>query len=89
MKARKRRSAPLPVTMIELMLASWETIARRGLLIAQIKCPPSEYRRMFREKAAAAAVSGSRLARRRASMASVLAPWHSRAVANAKRLRKK
>jgi hypothetical protein len=45
---------------------------------------------MVREKALAAATSGLRLISSggRASMASVLAPWHSRAVANAKRLRK-
>jgi hypothetical protein len=76
--------------MTELMVASWETIARRTLLVAQNRCSPAEYRRMVREKASAAASSGFRLiySRGGASPASVLAPWHSRAVANAKRLRK-
>jgi hypothetical protein len=92
MKARKRRkSLRLPLMMADLMLASWETMARRALLMAQNKCPPAEYQRMVREKAAAAAASGSRLVSSggRVSMAAVLAPWHSRATANAKRLRKK
>jgi hypothetical protein len=91
MRARKRRKAvSLPMMMTDLMMASWETIARRTLLVAQNKCSPAEYHRMVREKALAAATSGLRLISSggRASMASVLAPWHSRAVANAKRLRK-
>ena len=39
--------------MAEMMLASWETIARRTLLIARDTCTPAEYRRMVIEKAAA------------------------------------
>jgi hypothetical protein len=92
MTARKRRkTVSLPMMMTDLIMASWETIARRTLLVAQNKCSPVEYQRMVREKAMAAATSGLRLISSggRASMASVLGPWHSRAVANAKRLRKK
>ncbi len=92
MKVRKRRKkSSVPVMMTELMLASWETIARRTLLMVQNECPPEEYRRMVNEKAEAAARSASRLASSagRASMASLLAPWRARAVANGKRLRKK
>ena len=92
MTARKRRkTVSLPMMMTDLMMASWETIARRTLLVAQNKCSPAEYQRMAREKALAAATSGLRLISSGggASMASVLAPWHSRAVSNAKRLRKK
>ena len=92
MTARKRRkTVSLPMMMTDLMMASWETIARRTLLVAQNKCSPAEYQRMVREKALAAATSGLRLISSggRASMASVLGPWHSRAVSNAKRLRKK
>ena len=91
MRARSRRkTASLPGMMTDLMMASWETIARRTLLIAQNKCSPAEYQRMVREKASAAASSGLRLISSGggASLASLLAPWHSRAVANAKRLRK-
>ena len=77
--------------MTDLMLASWETIARRTLLMMQNECSPTEYRRMVNEKAEAAARSTSRLiaSRGKASMTSLLAPWRIRAVANAKRLRKK
>ena len=88
MRARSRRkTASLPGMMTDLMMASWETIARRTLLIAQNKCSPAEYQRMVREKASAAASSGLRLISSGGG-ASLLAPWHSRAVANAKRLRK-
>ena len=92
MTARKRRkTVSLPMMMTDLMMASWETLARRTLLVAQNKCSPAEYQRMIREKALAAATSGLRLISSggRASMASVLGPWRSRAVSNAKRLRKK
>jgi hypothetical protein len=62
MRARKRRkNLSLPMMMTDLMLASWETIARRTLLMAQHKCSPAEYRRMVREKTQAAAASGLRL----------------------------
>jgi hypothetical protein len=46
---------------------------------------------MFDEKAEAAAIAGFILMSRggRVTPASILAPWHRRAVANARRLRKK
>jgi predicted metal-binding transcription factor (methanogenesis marker protein 9) len=37
------------------MRASWETVMRRTLLIAQSDCSPAEYRRMVKEKAEAVA----------------------------------
>lgn len=92
MKTRKRRRGlPLAVMMSDLMLASWEKITRRSLLIMQNDCSPAEYRRMVDEKAEAAARSTVRLlsGSGRATMASFLAPWRSRAIANAKRLRRK
>lgn len=92
MKARKRRKpVPLPLMMAELTFASWETIARRTRMMAQGTCSPAEYRRMLLEKAQAASRSAAALAssRRRGSVAALLAPWHSRATANARRLRKK
>ena len=92
MKTRKRRkNLSLPGMMTDLMLASWETIARRTLLVAQNACSPAEYRWMVAEKAEAAAASGLKFIASggRASMASVMAPWRGRAVANAKRLRRK
>ena len=64
MKKRKRTKAvPLPLMMAELTLASWETIARRTLMMAQGTCSPAEYRRMVREKAHAAHRSGLPAAR--------------------------
>jgi hypothetical protein len=90
MKTRKRRQRlSLAVMTSDLMLASWETITRRSFLIVQNDCSPAEYRRMVHEKAQAAARSAARLVSGKATIASLLAPWHSRAIANAKRLRRK
>ena len=91
MASRKRKKASLPAMMTDLMFASWETVLRRWLLMAQNKCSPAEYRRMVKEKADAAAISGLTLAAGggRASLTTLLAPWYSRAKANAKRLRKR
>jgi hypothetical protein len=87
-KSVRRRNRGIPSMMTEMMLVSWETMARRTLMIAQNACGPAEYKRMVIEKAAAfqsstlAAMSGR-------GMRAVLAPWHLRAAANAKRLRRK
>ena len=92
MKTRKRRpKLSLAGMMTDLVLASWETITRRSLLIMQNDCSPAEYRRMVNEKAEAAARSAARLVSGggRAKMTSLLVPWHTRATANARRLRKK
>jgi hypothetical protein len=77
--------------MTDLLLDSWETVMRRTLLIAQNDCSPAEYRRMVKEKAEAVTISGLALISSggKAPMSSLLAPWHRRAKANAKRLRKK
>jgi hypothetical protein len=92
MKARKRHKAIFPhLMMTNLALASWETMMRRTLLMAQNACSPTEYQRMVREKTEAAMESGLKLmlSGGQASLSSLLVPWHSRATANAKRLRKK
>src|ERR1700730_5715608 len=52
-KSVRRRNRALPLMMTEIMLASWETMARRTLMIAQNACSPAEYKRMVIEKAAA------------------------------------
>jgi len=77
--------------LAELALSSWETIARRGWMMATGACPPGEYRRMTSEKGAAALRSTLSLAsgRHRDAAAAWIAPWHRRAAANAKRLRKR
>jgi hypothetical protein len=91
---RKRRSATLPFMMNRLALASWETILRRSVMMARGTCSAAEYRRMVSEKATAAQLSALALMTgkgrgKKAAAKAVLTPWHSRATANAKRLRRK
>ena len=74
--------------MARLAAASWETIFRRSMMMAQGTCSPAEYRRMAAEKLAAMQLSTTALMSGRDETA-VLAPFVSRARANAKRLRKK
>lgn len=74
--------------MTQLTVASWETILRRTLMMAQGACTAAEYRRMGAEKAAAVQISTAALLRGR-GQAAVLAPFVNRARANAKRLRRK
>ncbi len=77
--------------MAQLAIASWEVIARRSLMMLGNSCSPAEYRRMVAEKHAAAMASAATLARSGGSapLAALLAPWHSRAAANVRRLRKR
>jgi hypothetical protein len=72
----------------ELMFASWETMLRRGLMMAQGICTPAEYQRMIVEKAAASKYSALALMSGRGTKAA-LGPWHKRAAGNARRLRRK
>ena len=91
MKQHKTRRPPaLPLLAAGLALASWEVIARRSLLMAQNRCSPLEYRRMVLEKMQAARLSAATImaAGGRPGLAAVLAPWHRRATANARRLRR-
>jgi hypothetical protein len=87
-KPIRRRKRALPLMLAEMTLASWETVARRTLLIARNTCSPAEYKRMVIEKAAAFQSSTLAVMSGRGTRA-VLAPWHLRATANAKRLRRK
>jgi hypothetical protein len=92
MKKRRRKSpTPLPLMLTELALASWATIAHRTALMAKGSCTPAEYSRMVLEKAAAARDSATLLTRRKSSprLTSIVAPWHKRAVGNARRLRRR
>jgi hypothetical protein len=70
------------------MMASWETIARRSLMMVKGMCSPAEYQRMVTEKAAVIQQSALAVMVGRGKR-EVLAPWHKRATANAKRLRAK
>ncbi|MBW4093207.1 MAG: hypothetical protein HIU82_19215 [Proteobacteria bacterium] len=74
----------------QLMFSSWEVIARRSLLMAQNRCSPLEYQRMVTEKMQAAQLSAIAMMATggQANLAAVLAPWHKRAKANARRLRR-
>jgi hypothetical protein len=74
--------------MAELFTASWETMARRSSMIAKGVCTPAEYQRMVIEKAAALQQSAIAVMTGRGNKAA-LAPWHKRATANARRLRRK
>lgn len=93
-RPRRRRPAagPLALSLMlgEMALASVETIARRTTLIATGRCSPGEAVKMGAEKAAALAETARILARpgRRAGPEALLAPWHRRVTANARRLRK-
>jgi hypothetical protein len=88
MTKHDRNSAyTLPMMMARLTMASWETIIRRSLMMAQGTCTPAEYLRMTEEKVAAVQTSMLALARGR-SHAAVLAPFVSRTRANVKRLRR-
>ena len=84
----RRRKRALPLVMADLMMASWETIARRSMMMARGACTTAEYKRMVMEKAAAAQDSALALVTGRGARAA-LAPWRKRAAANARRLRRK
>jgi len=77
--------------MTDLMLSSWETIARRSLLIAQNRCSPLEFHRMVSEKAQAAMETGHKImaANGHPAITSLIAPWLKRSKANSKRLRRR
>jgi hypothetical protein len=77
----------LPLMLAELTAASFETVWHRTALMMSGQCSAREYERMLTEKmramqlATAAMVSGD-------SLEAVLHPYHKRATANARRLRK-
>lgn len=76
------------IMMAELAWASWETITRRTLLMAQNTCSLAEYSSMVSEKTSAMLEISRLLASPTiASAEALLLPLHSRATANARRLR--
>ena len=87
---RQRAPASLPQMMMELAFASWETIGRRTLMMAQGTCSVAEYSRMMREKMVASERSVALLLRSGPvpDWAALVAPWHRRATSNARRLRR-
>jgi len=87
---KRNRSSPfdLPIMIARLTAASWETVFHRSLMMAMGTCSALEYQRMATEKAAAAHGAMQALMTG-ASPAAVLAPYATRARANARRLRRK
>jgi hypothetical protein len=83
----KKTPPPLPVLMGELVLASWETIFRRSLMMMQGTCSIAEYQRMISEKTIAAQQSAVALMTG-GSHHAIIAPYCVRARANARRLRR-
>jgi hypothetical protein len=84
----RRRTRAFPLMMAELAMASWETIARRTAMIARGTVTTAEYQRMLMEKAAAFQQSVIAIMTGRGEKAAIR-PWHERATANARRLRRK
>lgn len=87
-----KKHAPLspfafPMMMARLTAASWETMFHRTTMMAQGTCSPAEYQRMMEEKADAMRLSMAALMLGKDQTA-VMAPFVSRARANAKRLRR-
>jgi hypothetical protein len=77
----------LPVMWTELAIASWETVWHRTALMVTGECSSAEYERMVAEKMKAVYQSGMAMAAGK-DAEDVLRPFHRRATANAKRLRK-
>jgi hypothetical protein len=77
----------LPAMMTELMLASWETVFHRSVMMAQGTCSLAEYQRMVLEKAAAMQASTLAMMAGKDN-AAMLAPYLVRSRANARRLRR-
>jgi hypothetical protein len=87
-KHARTSSYAVPVMMGRLAAASWETIWRRTLMMAEGTCSLAEYQRMTAEKIAAVQTSMGALMTGRGH-AAALAPFVNRTRANARRLRRK
>ena len=90
-KRTPERPTMLPFMMMELAWASWETIARRSLMMAEGSCSRAEYSRMLLEKMTATRLSAAMMVKPVLipDWTAVLAPWHRRATSNARRLRRR
>ena len=87
-KRMSRADHTVPLMMGSLMAASWETIFRRSMLMAQGACSVAEYQRMVAEKLSAMEKSTLAVMTGRGQKAA-LAPYLRTARANARRLRSK
>ena len=87
---RQHRPSLLPLKMLELTLASWETIGHRTLMMARGTCSPMEYAQMVHEKAVALSRSSVLLSGSKPpTLSALIKPWHRKATANARRLRRR
>jgi hypothetical protein len=87
---RSRPSSNAPRLLAELGAASAETIARRLMLMGTGQCTHAEYRKMVTEKVVATQSAWLAMAFSPWTMwSSMLAPYHSAAKRNARRLRNK
>ena len=77
----------LPMMMAELTAASVETVWHRTTLMMFGMCSVAEYERMVSEKMHASEVATMALMRGD-SLEAVIKPYHKKATANAKRLRR-
>jgi hypothetical protein len=77
----------LPMLMTELAAASWETVWHRTALMMTGECTAAEYQRMVTEKMSAMHLASAAMIRG-GDATEVLRPFHKRATANARRLRK-
>ncbi len=85
-----RRKTPLAQMLVELTVASWQTMAYRMGMMALGTCSAAEYRRMATEKVAAAQQSAlAAMLPGRNREAAILAPWRRAATSNARRLRRR
>ena len=94
MRGRRDRAVDAAAARIEAELGpvrAWVNNAMSTVVSRADRITPAEYRRMVSEKATAAYLTGLSLASgtHKCSVAALLDPWHSRATANAKRLRRK
>ena len=87
-KSADNLSTALPELYSELAFASWETIVHRTMMMMNGTCSVDEYHRMVTEKSEALQHSTIALMTGGSEQA-VLAPFHSKARANAERLRAK
>jgi hypothetical protein len=85
----RRAASPftLPLMMTELAAASWETMWHRTTMMMTGDCSAAEYQRMVTENMTALSLSSAAMMTG-ADPEAILRPFHKRATANAKRLRK-
>ena len=84
-RTKSAEALSLSLMLAEKFWSSVQTISRRTCLMAEGRCTAAEYRRMVLEKSAATQDSAVALANGRGVVA-LLAPWHRRTKANARRL---